>query len=296
MTDEEKTRLTAVLGNYPHTQPLKRGEVTSPRLALDFIEMKPTNTAFKPMVRELRYDVSEMAIVTFLQAKAYGKPLVLLPTAMLSRFQQPHISYNAERGELKPQDLRGRRVGVRSYSQTTGVWIRGILAEEYGVEPEHIHWVTFEDAHVAEYSDPAGVERAGPDKKLLTMLYNGELDAVIGEFPNEPTLRPVIPDPAASAKRWYERHRAVPVNHMVVVKESLAQEKPWVIGELYRLLGEGKRAAPPAANGIDMIPFGIEANRRALALIIDYSLRQRLIPRRFSVDELFSEEVRRLAT
>jgi 4,5-dihydroxyphthalate decarboxylase len=218
MTDNDALRLTAVLGNYPHTLPLKEGQVSSPRLAFEFVDMKPTHTAFKPMVRELRYDVSEMAIVTFLQAKAYGKPLALLPTAMLSRFQQPLLVYNAERGELRPADLPGRRVGVRAYSQTTGAWIRGILADEYGVDPGKIRWVTFEDAHVAEYADPPEIERAPAGKKLLDMLLAGEIDAAIGEFPNQPALRPVIPDSAAAAQAWYERHRTVPVKHMVVVK------------------------------------------------------------------------------
>src|SRR5437660_7152596 len=147
-------RLRTVLGDYPHTLPLKRGQVTSADVALEFVDVKPTNRAFKPMVREQQFDVCEMAIVTYLQARAYGKPLALLPAAMLGRFQHHCMLYNSARGTLAPEDLPGRRVGVRAYTQTTGVWLRGILANDYGVDLGAVRWITFEDAHVAEYRDP----------------------------------------------------------------------------------------------------------------------------------------------
>jgi len=119
------TTLRIAIGDYPHTLPLKRGEITSPLLKLDFIDVKPMHTAFKPMVREHAYDVSEMALVTYLQAKAYNKGLTLLPAAMLARFQHHTMLFNAERGKITPANLAGRRIGVRSYSQTTGAWVRG---------------------------------------------------------------------------------------------------------------------------------------------------------------------------
>src|ERR1043166_3382291 len=145
--------LRTVLGNYPHTLPLKRGEIQSSAVRLDFFDVKPTHFPFKPMVRGLSFDVSEKAIVTFLMAKAYGKPLALLPAVMLGRFQHHCMLYNAERGTLTPQTLAGRRVGVRAYSQTTGVWLRGILANDYGLDLDKARWVTFEDDAVVVRQD-----------------------------------------------------------------------------------------------------------------------------------------------
>jgi len=234
-----------------------------------------------------------MAIVTYLQAKAYGKPLVLMPATMMGRFQHGTMLYNSERGTLRPQDLAGKRVGVRAFSQTTGVWIRGILWKDYGLDLGTVKWVTFEDAHVAEYRDPPGVERASADKDITKMLLDGELDAAIfgGAMPSEPQLKSVIPDPEAAAKEWYKKNGAVPVNHMVVLKESLAKSSPGIVREVYRLLQQSRSLAPPAASGLDFCPFGREAIRPSLELVIEYAAQQQLISRRFSVDELFSDLV-----
>jgi 4,5-dihydroxyphthalate decarboxylase len=290
MNAKASPALRTVLGNYPHTLPLKRGEISSPAVRLDFVDVKPTHLAFKPMVRELAYDVCEMAIVTFLMAKAYGKPLALLPAVMLGRFQHHCMLYNSERGTLTPQTLAGRRVGVRAYSQTTGVWLRGILANDYGVDLDSVRWVTFEDAHVAEYRDPPQIERGPAGKDLTDMLLAGEIDAAIygAELPADPRLKSVIPEPEAAAQAWHRKHGVAPVNHLVVVKTDLVRTQPHVVAEVCRLLAAAKRAAP-AASGIDPAPFGVAANRPALELIVDYCLQQRMIPRRFSVDELFAE-------
>jgi len=290
MNGKAPPALRTVLGNYPHTLPLKRGEIPSESVRLEFVDVKPTHLAFKPMVRELAYDVSEMAIVTFLMAKAYGKPLTLLPAVMLGRFQHHCMLYNAERGALTPQALAGRTVGVRAYSQTTGVWLRGILANDYGLDLDSVRWVTFEDAHVAEYRDPPQIERGAAGKDLTAMLLAGEIDAAIygAELPADPRLKSVIPEPEAAAQAWYRKHGVAPVNHLVVVKTDLLRTQPQIVAEVYRLLAAAKRAAPATA-GIDPAPFGIAANRPALELIVDYCLQQRMIPRRFGVDELFAE-------
>ncbi len=287
----EITTLSAAFDDYPHTLPLKRGEITSARVALTFSDVKPANRFFKPMVRELKFDVSEMAIATYVQAKAYGKPLVLIPATMMGRFQHGTILCNAAR-PIGPADLAGKRVGVRSYSQTTAVWVRGILQNDYGVDVDRLNWVTFEDGHVAEYREPAGVERAGADKNLLEMLRQGELDAAIygADLPKDPALASVIPNPAAAAQSWYARHRVVPINHMVVVTEKLARSDPEAVREIYRLLMRGKQAAGlPQASEIDFLPFGLAACRPALQTIIDYALQQSLIPRKIAVDDLFDE-------
>ena len=264
---------------------------------LAFADVKSASAGFKRAVRDLAFDVAELAIVTFLVAKAHGKPLALLPAVVLGRFQHPYLVYNRERGHLTPGDLTGRRVGIRSYSVTTVTWLRGILAEDWDVDLDTITWVTFEEPHVAEFRDPPSVQRAGPGKELLGMLLAGEIDAAIlgGEMPKDPRVVPLIPDPAAAARAWREKHQAIQVNHMVTVKASLSRSQPHVVEEVYRMLVASKRAAgPPPAGEPDTTPFGVEANRRNLEIAIEYAYRQRLIPRRFTVDELFDDVTRRL--
>jgi len=289
MTD--RLPLRVAIGDYAHTAPLKRGEVTSPSLALDFVEVKPMHKAFKPMVRERAFDVSEMALVTYLQARAYGKDLMLLPAAMLGRFQHHCMLHNVERGTLRPADLAGKRIGVRSYSQTTGGWLRGILQNDYDVDFSRVQWVTFEDGHVAECADPPSAARAAPGKDITQMLLSGELDAAIygAAMPDDPRLQSVVADPQAAARDWYGKHGIVPVNHMVVVKGELARARPDAVAELYRVLRAGKTAAGlPKADAIDTVPFGIEENRRCLETLIRYAEQQQLIPRPMTVDELFA--------
>ena len=227
-TADKIQTLNVCFGSYAHTKALKDGRIASDRVAMSFTEINPVNRAFMPMAREQKFDVSEMAIVTYLQAKAYGKPITLLPVTMMGRFQHGTMLYNSERGTVRPQDLPGRTVGVRAFSQTTGAWIRGILWKDYGLDLGSVKWVTFEDAHVAEAKDPPGVVRAAAGKDINQMLIDGELDAAIfgGNMPDDPRLKSVIPDPDAAAKAWYAQHRTVPVNHMVVLKTSLAQAHP----------------------------------------------------------------------
>jgi 4,5-dihydroxyphthalate decarboxylase len=289
MTDTPTT-LRLAIGDYPHTLPLKRGDITSPWLKLDFTEIKPMHKAFKPMVREHAYDASEMALIIVLQAKIHNKGLTLLPAAMLGRFQHGTVLYNAERGKLAPADLAGRRIGVRSYSQTTGAWIRGIVENDYGVDFSRVQWVTFEEGHVAEAKEPAGVMRAASDQDMTKMLLAGELDAAIygADMPKDPRLQSVIPDPQAAAQAWYGKHGVVPVNHMVVVTDEFARANPKAVAELYRMLEASKKAAGlPAEGQIDTVPFGREANRPCLEMLISYAVQQSLIPRRLEVDELW---------
>ena len=289
--------LHIAIGDYPHTAALKNNAIKSDRVAFDFADITPVYKAFAEMVRKTAYDISEMAIVTFLQAKAHGKPLVLMPCVMLGRFQHGTLLYNTERGKLSLKDLEGRRVGVRSYTQTTGAWLRGHLQNDYGVDIYRVNWVNFEDAHVLEYRDPPFVERAAEGQNLLKMLQGGELDAAIYgfELPSGATLASVIEDPKAETERWRAKHGVVPLNHMVCVTESLSREKPELVREVYRMLKESKRAAGlPEPGAIDFHPFGVEACRPALEMIIDYAVQQKLIPRRFDVDELFDDTTRAL--
>jgi 4,5-dihydroxyphthalate decarboxylase len=287
-----------LLGDYPVTRALKQGEISSPEVSLDFADVKVPSTAFKRVVRDLEFDVAELALVTYLIAKAHGKPLVLMPAVVLCRFQHPYIVYNTERGSLKPGDLAGRRVGIRSYSVTTVTWIKGILADDYGVDLDRITWVTFEEPHVAEFKDPPNVQRAPDGKNIQDMLLAGEIDAAILAAPAaDPRIEPLIPDPEAAAQDWHRRTGAVQINHMVVVKDALTKSHPAAVQEVYRLLHDSKKAAGlPRAGELDLNPFGLEANRHNLEVAVDFAYRQRLIPRRFSVDELFDEVTRALGS
>ena len=269
--------LNTLLGDYPVT---KQFRTHTDKFAFAGIKGGPA-AEFKRVVRNLEFDVAEMAIMTHIIAKSHGKPYRLLPFVVLARFQHPFLVYNAARGALAPEDLHGKRVGVRSYSVTTGAWIRHILAEDHRVELSRIRWITFEEAHVAEFRDPPNVERAPAGKEIMAMLRSGELDAaIVGAIPKEEAIRPLIHDPEAAGRRWTEKHGAIQLNHLVVVKNSVSRD---MADEVYRLLVESKKAAgnPP------MLPHGLEANRRNLEVAIECAYRQALIPRRFTVDELF---------
>jgi 4,5-dihydroxyphthalate decarboxylase len=266
--------LKTLIGDYPVTRQF--------RTRTDKFEFAPFQgsvaSAFKRVVRNLEFDVAEMAIMTYLVAKAHGKPYRLLPFVVMARYQHPYLVTTRSLG---PKDLEGKRVGVRSYSVTTGAWIRGILADDYGVDLSRIQWITYEEPHVAEFRDPPNVQRAPAGKEINAMLLAGELDAaILGAVPTDPKLKPVIPDPEAAGKRWGEKHRAIQLNHLVGVKNTVSKS---TADEVYALLLESKKAAgnPP------MLPHGLEANRRNLEVAIDCAYKQNMIPRRFTVEELF---------
>src|ERR1700712_2048769 len=223
-------RLRTLLGDHPCTAALKNGSINSDLVTFDFVDCSPTHKGFKPMVREAAFDVSEMAIVTYLMAKSLGKPMVLLPNVVMARFQHAYALYNAKQGTLTPADLNGKRVGIRSFTTTTGAWLRGILANDYGVDLNSIHWGTFEDAHVAEFRDTT--VRAPPDKQIVQMLIDGELDAVLGEKADHPGLKPLFPDVIAEEKSWFAKHDVMPINHMVVVSKDLSDNHPEAVREV----------------------------------------------------------------
>jgi 4,5-dihydroxyphthalate decarboxylase len=278
-------RLRTLLGDHPCTAALKNGSIRSDLVEFDFVEYTPTNKGFKPMVREGAFDVSEMAIVTYLMAKNFNKPMVLLPNVVMARFQHGHAFYNARRGVLTPADLDGKRVGIRSFTTTTGAWLRGILANDYGVALNAIDWVTFEDAHVAEFVDTT--RRAPAGKQIVQMLLDGELDAILGEKVEHPDLKPLFADVKAEEARWFARHGVRPINHMVVVSRELSNRHPDAVREVHRLLSQAAAAADGAHyQAADMC--------RSLECITAYSAQQGLIARQFSVDELFDDVTRAL--
>jgi 4,5-dihydroxyphthalate decarboxylase len=297
LTSPDKVKLFTLMGSYPNAMALKDGRIKSSLVEFDFADVKVSNTAFKPLVREAKFDLAEVAIVTFLQARHYGKPYVLIPATVVGRGQLHTIAYNPERGPLGPSDLNGKTLGVRAYTQTTGVWVRGILAEDYGVDLNSLKWVTFEEGHVAEYADPPNVQRAPPGKELVKMLLDGELDAaIVGDKLPDPRLKPLVPDPEAANRKWSETHGGVPINHMLVIRKELAERRPDVVREVYRLFLEAKKAgfAETGVPKLDPLRFGIEPNRRSLEIVIDFVVKQGLLPRRVAVDELFDDLMRSL--
>src|SRR5512139_3905590 len=202
--DATVVRLRTLLGDYPNTKALKSGAIGSAGVALDFADVKVPNTAFKDVVRQLKYDCAELAIVTYLQAKEHGKPLVLLPAVVVGALPHGFLVYNSERGRISPAELNGTRVGIRAYSVTTAAWVRGVLQNDYGVDLNSIHWVTFEDPHVAEYTDPPTAGRAPAGKSMVQMLMDGEIDAAVvgGADLVDSRLQPVIPNPLEAAQAW----------------------------------------------------------------------------------------------
>jgi 4,5-dihydroxyphthalate decarboxylase len=293
-TPPSRMTLQTLLASHSNTNAMRSGVLQSPLIDFSYADVKTVNRAFKALVREQKFDLGEIAIVTFLQAKAYGKPYVLMPVVIVARGQHHTIFYNPERGHLNPGDLNGRKVGVRAYTQTTGVWVRGFLKEDYGVDFRSVQWVTFEDPHVAEYADPPWVQRAPEGKQLLQMLLDGEIDAAIfgSENPEGTSLQPLIPNASGVAASWARKHGGVPINHMMVIKESITRERPDVAREVYRLLKES--AADGRAKYGSEPRFGVETVRKSLETIIAYSEEQGLLPRRVSVDELFDSITRAL--
>jgi len=272
-------RLKTLLGDYPVTKALKSGQVASSLVELDYADVTPPHLGFKRVVRDLEFDVAEIAIVTFLVAKACGKPYVLLPAVMFGRFQHPFL---VNTKGLRPRELEGRKVAIRSSSVTTVGWLRGILADDHGVDLSKITWITFEEAHVAEFVEPPNAQRAPAGKTALGMLLDGEVDAAVlsDPVPQDPRLVPVIPDPQAAIADWRRRKAPLQINHMVAIRKELVGD---VSKEVFRLLSESKRLATEDTGNS---PFGVEENRKNLEVAIDYVYRQGLIPRRYSVDEL----------
>jgi 4,5-dihydroxyphthalate decarboxylase len=265
------TPLVAAIGRYKHTEAL----FEDPLLRIETFPV--INRAFAPMVRAQRFDISEMAIATFLMARAAGSDLVLLPVVLAARFQNGAFLRRAAH-EFGPGDLKGRRIGVRAYSQTTGLWVRGSLQEEYGLRPNEVCWVTFEGAHVA-FRDPAWVERAPPASEMLGMLRAGSLDAAIfgNHVPFATDLATVFPAPTAAGRSFLARHGFMPVNHLVVVRAAIARRE----GLVRQLLERFRAAGNP-------FPFGRAKLDPPIALAVRYAVEQGLLERPLSLDDVWA--------
>jgi len=270
---------------------LKEGRVSSPIVRFEFCGPPTASNGFKACVRDRAFDAGELAIVTFMQAKTYGKPLTLLPATVVGRFQHGTVTTIGGRGIEHPKDLEGKQVAVRAYTQTTGVWARGILQHEYGVDLSKITWVTTDAPHLLEFTDPAGVVRVDKaEKPLDKRLIDGDVAAgILGDkLPEHPQGRHVIPDPASAAKAWHAKYGCTHINHMFFVDSELAQGRPDVVKEIYRLLSESKAAAGlPKPGTPDTLPFGFDNVRRSLEIASQYAHEQGVIPRRYAAEEFF---------
>ena len=298
--------LKTAVATYAHTKGLKDGRVAVPGARLEHVEVSPIVAAFRRMVRTLEFDVSEMAITTYLTAKAHGKAFTALPVFVMRQFHHAPIVYNVKSGVKSPRDLEGKKVGVRAYTVTTGVWARGILATEYGVDLSKVTWVVVDEEHVQEYQQPANVEER-PKANLGEMLVKGELAAAIGAGAiDSPDVRPLIPSPREAEAAWYRKTGIYPVNHTVVVKDSLLQADPTLALRLFgafkdakelflQEIASGATLAPDAQAiaqrrgvvGDDPLPYGVARNRKALEAIIQFARDQKILPRAVTPEEMF---------
>jgi 4,5-dihydroxyphthalate decarboxylase len=301
--------LRAVTRTTGSTAAVKDGSVTPKRYALAFEEVPVLIQAFRRMVRSAEFDVTEMAVTTYLCAKAAGKPFTALPLFLVRGFHHGAIVRPAAADGLRPGDLEGAVVGVnRGYTVTTGVWARGILREEYGVDTDRVTWAPTGDEHVAEYAAPANVlPPSGGD--LAELVASGQLTAGVGITADREDLAPLIPGPDEAALTALRDRGLYPINHLVVVKDELLAAHPDLAADLFWTYTEAKRGylerlragavtGPSAADllhlqvmevtGRDPLPYGIEPNLAMLNLLLDYAVRQRILPGPVPVESLFA--------
>ena len=304
-----KLALKTAIGRYGHTLPLMDGSVASERLKFDWAEYETIVGVFRTMVRTNAYEVSEMALSTYLCARAHGKPMTAIPVFITRSFNHGDVSCNVDAGIESPRDLAGKRVGVRAYTVTPGVWARGILKHEHGLDLDKVTWVLGSDEHVAEFVEPPNVVSAPAGSDLGDMLLAGELDAAIGVGGLDSSrVSPLIPDARDAALRFHEQTGVYPISHIVVIRNDALDANPWLARELFGLFSEARdeyasrlasgaaphptdtTAAPLRSAGVaEPLPFGVESNRVTLETFIDWNVEQGIIPKRVDVEEVFAE-------
>lgn len=285
---------TIALRDYAHTTPLKEGAVTAEDVDLDFVEIEPINEAFSPMVREGAFDFSELAIATLFQAIEAGRPIVALPVVLHGNFHHRSISVLDGQDRVCPEQLPGRRVGVRAYSQTTGLWVRGILADTYGIRAQDITWATREGPHVAEAVDPDNVEHT--EGKLVGLLEAGDIAAVVmgaRSADHVDNLVPLLPDWKDRQEQYYAEHGWVPINHLAVVRRELAESNPDGVRAVYRALQRSIDVARPETPGGTtrelVVQYGItDTLTSTLDTALRYAREQEVTRTPITVDDVFA--------
>ena len=308
--------LKTVTRTQGNNQALKDGTVKPRTAELQFIEVDPLIDAFRRMVRGLEFDVCEMAMTTYITARAYGKRMTGLPIFLMRAFHHGAIVYNTKSGIAGPKDLEGRKVGVnRGYTVTTGLWARSVLAHQYGVDLSKITWVLSGDEHVAEFRPPANVVPIEKGKKMADMVASGELPAAIGVEVDHPDVKPLIANPKEAAFEALRKHGHYPINHLMVVKDEVLAANPGLGPDLFAAFAEAKRIyverlkagrieKPTAVDemhrrvmeitGGDPLPYGIAPNRQALEEVLASALEQKIIAKPALVEELFPANTHKL--
>jgi 4,5-dihydroxyphthalate decarboxylase len=294
---------------------LKDGEVKPRTCEFVFEDVDPIIAAFRRMVRGNEFDICEMAITTYICAKAHGKPMTAVPLFIVRAFHHGAILVNTKAGIRTPKDLEGKRVGVnRGYTVTTGVWARGVLQDEHGVDLSKVTFVLSGDEHVAEYKPPANVVPIGAGKNMNDMLIAGELVAAIGVEVDHPDVKPLIPNALDAGLAALRRNGHYPINHTVVIKDELIARYPELAADVFNAFAESKRLYVERlkAGKIDKLtevdrvhqkvmeitgdplPHGIAPNRKVLEALVGHALKQGIITKPVTVDELFVPSTRAL--
>jgi 4,5-dihydroxyphthalate decarboxylase len=306
MTERKLKTVTRTQGN---NQALKDGTVRPRTFTFDFEEVDPLIAAFRRMVRGNDFDICEMAITTYICAKAHGKPMTAIPVFLVRAFHHGAILVNTKVGIRTPKDLEGKKVGVnRGYTVTTGVWARSILQQEYGVDLSKITWVLSGDEHVAEYRPPVNVVPIDPMKKMADMLVSGELVAAIGVEMDHPDVTPLIPHALDAGLKALREHGRYPINHLIVIKDELLAANVDLAVDVFEAFAKSKRlyvdrltaGKIEKLTGVDKVhqrvmeitgeplPYGIESNRPVIEDLIQHALTQGIIKRPLTVEELFA--------
>ncbi|MGZ5048932.1 MAG: ABC transporter substrate-binding protein [Usitatibacter sp.] len=302
-------RLKTVTRTQGNNEALKDGRVKPRGFEFDFIEVDPLIDAFRRMVRAREFDLCEMAMTTYITARAHGKRITGLPIFLMRAFHHGAIKYNVKSGIAAPKDLEGRKVGVnRGYTVTTGLWARSVLQHQYGVDLDKITWVLSGDEHVAEYRPPANVVPIEKGKKMADLLASGELAAAIGVEIDHPDVKPLITNAKEVGYESLRTRGHYPINHLMVVKDELLEDHPALAAEIFDAfvaakriyvdcLAAGKVERPTAVDemhkrvmditGKDPLPYGIEPNRKMLEEVVASALEQKIITRPVAVEELF---------
>jgi 4,5-dihydroxyphthalate decarboxylase len=308
-------KLKTVTRTQGNNHALKDGSVKPRSFEFDFVEVDPLIAAFRRMVRGSEFDICEMAITTYLCARAFGKPMTAVPVFLIRAFHHGAILAHTKSGIRSPKDLEGKRVGVnRGYTVTTGVWARGILQREYGVDLSRITWVLSGDEHVAEYRPPSNVVPLEPGKKMGDMLAAGELAAAIGVEVDSPDVKPLIPDAFETGVAALRRRGLYPINHTVVIRNELIAAHPQLAADVFdafaaaknvyieRLKG-GRIEKPTEMDELhkrvmqitgDPLPYGIAPNRQVIEELIGHALSQGIITKPVAVEDLFVPSTRGL--
>jgi 4,5-dihydroxyphthalate decarboxylase len=298
------------LVTYPHTQALKDGTVVPRTCTFDFEEVPVIVKAFRRMVRGLEFDISEMAITTYLTAKAHGVRFTAIPVFPMRAFHHGAILYNTRSDIRTPKDLEGRKVGVnRGYTVTTGLWARSILQHEYGVDLGKVTWVLSGDEHVAAYRPPSNVVSIDPGRTLEEMLLAGDIAAANGVQMDSPDIKPLIRNAKDAGLSGLRNGGLYPINHTVVVKDETLAAHPGLAADLFDAfvrakqiyvdrLKSGAVTDPSATDKIfasvmeitgDPLPYGIAPNRREIEAVIQYSVEQGILQKPFTIEEVFAK-------